>query len=56
MSKISPVYHTHIKLISYRFAIHVIMQIEQCGLQKQWTWEPMMSESLILALVDHNDV
>uniref|UniRef100_A0ACD5XU29 Uncharacterized protein n=1 Tax=Avena sativa TaxID=4498 RepID=A0ACD5XU29_AVESA len=38
-----------------RFAIHVIMQIEQCGLQKQWTWEPLMAESLILALVDHND-
>jgi len=31
-------------------------QIEQCGLQKQWTWEPMMGESLILALVDNNDV
>ncbi|VAI19196.1 unnamed protein product [Triticum turgidum subsp. durum] len=38
-----------------RFAIRVIMQIEQCGLQKQWTWEPMMAESLILALVDPND-
>ncbi|XP_014758454.1 uncharacterized protein LOC100835663 isoform X3 [Brachypodium distachyon] len=38
-----------------RFAIHFIMQIEQCGLQKQWTWESMMAESLILALVDHND-
>ncbi|KAG8049768.1 hypothetical protein GUJ93_ZPchr0009g1168 [Zizania palustris] len=38
-----------------RFAIHVIMQIEQCGLQKQWNWESMMAESLILALVDHND-
>uniref|UniRef100_J3MYT5 Uncharacterized protein n=1 Tax=Oryza brachyantha TaxID=4533 RepID=J3MYT5_ORYBR len=38
-----------------RFAIHVIMQIEKCGLQKQWAWESMMAESLILTLVDHND-
>ncbi|KAJ1290242.1 hypothetical protein BS78_02G228000 [Paspalum vaginatum] len=39
-----------------RLAIHVMTQIEQFGLQKQWTWEPMMGESLILALVDNNDV
>ncbi|CAL5082162.1 unnamed protein product [Urochloa decumbens] len=38
-----------------RLAIHVMTQVEQCGLQKQWTWEPMMGESLILALVDSND-
>ncbi|KAL6846836.1 hypothetical protein ACP4OV_024284 [Aristida adscensionis] len=38
-----------------RLAIHVMTQIEQHGLQKQWSWEPMMAESLILALVDHND-
>ncbi|CAD6218676.1 unnamed protein product [Miscanthus lutarioriparius] len=38
-----------------RLAIHVMTQIEQRGLQKQWTWEPMMGESLILALVDNND-
>jgi superfamily I DNA and/or RNA helicase len=38
-----------------RFAIHVIMQIEQRGLLKQWAWESMMAESLILTLVDHND-
>ena len=44
------------KLISFRLAIHVMTQIEQRGLQKQWTWEPMMGESLILALVDNNDV
>ncbi|ONM56013.1 P-loop containing nucleoside triphosphate hydrolase superfamily protein [Zea mays] len=36
-------------------AIHVMTQIEHRGLQKQWTWEPMMGESLILALVDNND-
>nr|CAB3457460.1 unnamed protein product [Digitaria exilis] len=40
---------------SFLLAIHVMTQIEQCGLQKQWTWEPMMGESLILALVDNND-
>ncbi|CAN6182813.1 unnamed protein product [Urochloa humidicola] len=38
-----------------RLAIHVMTQVEQCGLQKQWTWEPLMGESLILALVDNND-
>ncbi|ONM56016.1 P-loop containing nucleoside triphosphate hydrolase superfamily protein [Zea mays] len=38
-----------------RLAIHVMTQIEHRGLQKQWTWEPMMGESLILALVDNND-
>uniref|UniRef100_A0A0E0ILQ4 Uncharacterized protein n=1 Tax=Oryza nivara TaxID=4536 RepID=A0A0E0ILQ4_ORYNI len=38
-----------------RLAIHVIMQIEQRGLLKQWAWESMMAESLILTLVDHND-
>ncbi|TVU10094.1 hypothetical protein EJB05_43602 [Eragrostis curvula] len=38
-----------------RLAIHVMTQIEQRGLQKQWSWEPMMAESLVLALVDHND-
>ncbi|XP_062193349.1 uncharacterized protein LOC133896754 isoform X2 [Phragmites australis] len=38
-----------------RLAVHVMTQIEQRGLQKQWSWEPMMAESLILALVDHND-
>ena len=48
--------HTYKKLIPFRLAIHVMTQIEQCGLQKQWTWEPMMGESLILALVDNNDV
>ena len=48
--------HTYKKLILFRLAIHVMTQIEQCGLQKQWTWEPMMGESLILALVDNNDV
>nr|CAB3453834.1 unnamed protein product [Digitaria exilis] len=42
-------------IIFKRLAIHVMIQIEQCGLQKQWTWEPMMGESLILALVDNND-
>ena len=47
---------SYMKLISFRLAIHVMTQIEQRGLQKQWTWEPMMGESLILALVDNNDV
>lgn len=46
----------HKKLIPFRLAIHVMTQIEQSGLQKQWTWKPMMGESLILALIDNNDV
>jgi hypothetical protein len=44
------------KLIPFRLSIHVMMQIEQRELQKQWTWESMMGESLILVLVDNNDV
>ncbi|KAG1331997.1 hypothetical protein COCNU_02G019650 [Cocos nucifera] len=39
-----------------RFAAHFIMQIEHRELQKQWTWEPRMAESLILLLIDPNDI
>lgn len=53
---ILPKERTYMNLLPFRLAIHVMTQIEQRGLQKQWSWEPMMAESLILALVDHNDV
>ncbi|XP_038985729.1 uncharacterized protein LOC103713146 isoform X2 [Phoenix dactylifera] len=39
-----------------RFAAHFVMQIEHRELQKQWTWEPRMAESLILLLIDPNDI
>ncbi|KAL6996090.1 hypothetical protein U1Q18_006227 [Sarracenia purpurea var. burkii] len=39
-----------------RLAAHYVVQMEQGELRKQWTWEPRMSESLILLLVDPDDV
>ncbi|MCD7466945.1 hypothetical protein HAX54_004047 [Datura stramonium] len=38
-----------------RSTAHFINRMEQGELRKQWTWEPMMSDSLILLLVDPND-
>ncbi|XP_031256135.1 uncharacterized protein LOC116114119 isoform X4 [Pistacia vera] len=38
-----------------RLTAHFIVQIGQGELRKQWTFEPRMSESLILLLVDPND-
>ncbi|XP_057535816.1 uncharacterized protein LOC130813918 isoform X2 [Amaranthus tricolor] len=38
-----------------RLAAHFIIQVEQGDLQKQWTWEPPMGDSLILLLSDPND-
>ncbi|KAL3511525.1 hypothetical protein ACH5RR_024242 [Cinchona calisaya] len=38
-----------------RLTSHYIVRMEQGGLRKQWTWEPMMADSLILLLVDPND-
>ncbi|CAN4085055.1 unnamed protein product [Withania somnifera] len=38
-----------------RLTAHFIIRMEQGELRKQWTWEPMMSDSLILLLVDPND-
>ncbi|XP_057504671.1 uncharacterized protein LOC130788134 [Actinidia eriantha] len=38
-----------------RLAAHFLVKMEQGELRKQWTWEPRMSESLILLLVDPND-
>ncbi|XP_059288718.1 uncharacterized protein LOC132042120 isoform X1 [Lycium ferocissimum] len=38
-----------------RSTAHFIIRMEQGELRKQWTWEPMMSDSLILLLVDSND-
>ncbi|XP_043709230.1 uncharacterized protein LOC122658369 [Telopea speciosissima] len=39
-----------------RFCAHFVIQMEQGELWKQWTWEPRMAESLILLLVDPNDI
>ncbi|XP_047266175.1 helicase SEN1 isoform X3 [Capsicum annuum] len=38
-----------------RSTAHFIIRMEQGELRKQWTWEPMISDSLILLLVDPND-
>ncbi|CAL9102821.1 unnamed protein product [Musa textilis] len=38
-----------------RLAAHFVLQIEQHELQKQWTWEPRMAESLILLIIDPDD-
>ncbi|WOK96345.1 hypothetical protein Cni_G05052 [Canna indica] len=38
-----------------RLAAHFVLQIEQHELQKQWTWEPKMAESLILLIIDPDD-
>ncbi|OIT05156.1 PREDICTED: uncharacterized protein LOC109223930 isoform X1 [Nicotiana attenuata] len=38
-----------------RLTAHFIIRMDQGELRKQWTWEPMMSDSLILLLVDPND-
>ncbi|WCJ37161.1 P-loop containing nucleoside triphosphate hydrolases superfamily protein [Euphorbia peplus] len=38
-----------------RLTAHFIVQMGQSELQKQWTWEPRMAESLVLSLVDPND-
>ncbi|CAA0829521.1 P-loop containing nucleoside triphosphate hydrolases superfamily protein [Striga hermonthica] len=38
-----------------RLTAHYIIRMEQGELRKQWIWEPMMSNSLILFLVDPND-
>ncbi|XP_020107342.1 uncharacterized protein LOC109723385 isoform X2 [Ananas comosus] len=52
--KVSSMCNVLIKVFK-RFATHYIMQIEKYELRKQWTWEPRMSESLILLLIDPND-
>ncbi|RZB62240.1 Helicase SEN1 isoform B [Glycine soja] len=38
-----------------RLTTHFLVQIRQGELRSQWTWEPLMSESLILSLLDPND-
>ncbi|XP_011072782.1 uncharacterized protein LOC105157939 isoform X1 [Sesamum indicum] len=38
-----------------RLTAHYTVRMEQGDVRKQWTWEPMMSNSLILFLVDPND-
>ncbi|XP_020580564.1 uncharacterized protein LOC110024757 isoform X2 [Phalaenopsis equestris] len=39
-----------------RLSAEFILQLEKLELQKQWTWEPKMAESLILTLANHDDV
>ncbi|KAE8709137.1 hypothetical protein F3Y22_tig00110332pilonHSYRG00979 [Hibiscus syriacus] len=38
-----------------RLTVHFLIRIGQGELRRQWSWEPRMSESLILSLVDPND-
>ncbi|XP_020965936.1 uncharacterized protein LOC107617542 isoform X4 [Arachis ipaensis] len=38
-----------------RLAAYFLVQMGQGALQSQWTWQPVMSESLILSLLDPND-
>lgn len=38
-----------------RFTTHFLVQMRQGELRSQWIWEPLMSESLILSLLDPND-
>ncbi|KAE9585571.1 putative DNA helicase [Lupinus albus] len=38
-----------------RLTAHFLAQMGQGKLRSQWTWEPLMSESLILSLLDPND-
>ncbi|XP_027341942.1 uncharacterized protein LOC113854861 isoform X2 [Abrus precatorius] len=38
-----------------RLTAHFLVQIRQGELRRQWTWEPLMSESVILSLLDPND-
>ncbi|XP_042048025.1 uncharacterized protein LOC121794091 isoform X1 [Salvia splendens] len=38
-----------------RLTRHYTIRMEQAELRKQWIWEPMMSSSLILLLLDPND-
>ncbi|XP_031384733.1 helicase SEN1 isoform X1 [Punica granatum] len=47
----------HLPLIKTfnRLTAHFLVQIGQQQLQKQWLWEPKMSESIILLLADPND-
>lgn len=39
-----------------RLTAHFLIRMGQGELRKQWSWEPRMGESLILSLVDPNDV
>lgn len=52
--KVSKMCVTLIKTFK-RLTAHFAVKMEQGELRKQWTWEPRMSESLILLLVDPND-
>ncbi|XP_024633064.1 uncharacterized protein [Medicago truncatula] len=38
-----------------RFTTHFLVQMRQEELRSRWIWEPLMSQSLILSLLDPND-
>ncbi|KAF7814641.1 helicase SEN1-like [Senna tora] len=38
-----------------RLTAHFLVQMGQGELRRQWTWEPLMGESLILSLLDSNE-
>lgn len=40
----------------FRCAAYFVIQMGQFGFWKQWSWEPLMAESLMLLLIDSNDV
>lgn len=42
--------------ILIRFSMQFVVQLQKQELQRQWTWAPAMAESLVLLLVDPNDV
>ncbi|XP_078150888.1 P-loop containing nucleoside triphosphate hydrolases superfamily protein isoform X4 [Carex rostrata] len=39
-----------------RFSMQFVVQLQKQELQRQWTWAPAMAESLVLLLVDPNDI
>ncbi|XP_078433844.1 P-loop containing nucleoside triphosphate hydrolases superfamily protein [Wolffia australiana] len=39
-----------------RCGAYFLVQVEKCGLHKQFIWEPRMAECLVLSLIDPNDV
>lgn len=44
------------KTIHYRLSTHYIGRMDHEELWRQWAWEPRMGESLILLLVEPEDV
>ncbi|EXC33624.1 hypothetical protein L484_013821 [Morus notabilis] len=52
--KVSTMLHPLIRAFN-RLTTHFLVQVGQGELQKRWTWEPRMGESLILSLLDAHD-